>query len=321
MRLLLGGDVMLGRLVDAWFGAGDRSPFDAVLPVFASADLVCVNLECAITPGSTWYTGPRKAFYFRARPWAARALEAAHVRFACLANNHALDAGEPGLLDTLALLEAHGVAWAGAGATLEEASRPALLECQGQRLAFLAYCNHQEDFAATPTRPGIRYLDLDQPRTATAVITADIVATKAHADHVIVALHWQPNYAPVVAQRYQDLAHACLRAGASVVWGHSPHHFQGVELVEGGAVLYSTGDLIDDYAIDPVFRNDRQLIFTLVLEPGGVTRIEALPIEIRYGAAVPADADAHAWIVGRYEAFCERLGTRVRRENGLLVVD
>lgn len=319
MRLVFGGDVMLGRLVDEWYLARGRSPFTALAPILRAAELCAVNLECAITDRDTWYTGPPKAFYFRARATAAAVLADAGIDAVSLANNHALDAGEGGLRDTLALLDAHGVAHAGAGADLASAARPALLTRGGRTIALLSYCDHQADFAAGPDRPGIRYLDLDRP-DATATIVADIRRARALAEWVVVAFHWQPNWAPVVAPSYRALGHACLAAGALVVWGHSPHHFQGVERAGPGVILYATGGLIDDYAIDPGYRNDLQLLFELDAGPTGVTRVAALPIVIVAGEALPAEGADRAWITRTFNQHCRAVGSAVHVEGDRLVV-
>jgi poly-gamma-glutamate synthesis protein (capsule biosynthesis protein) len=319
MRLVFGGDVMLGRLVDEWFLARGRSPFTTLAPILRAADLCAVNLECAITDRNTWYSGPRKAFYFRARATAASVLADAGIDVVSLANNHALDAGEAGLIDTLSLLDAHGIAHAGAGANLDAASRPAVLSRRGRLIALLSYCDHQADFAAGPDRPGIRYLDLDRP-DATATIVADIRRARAAAEWVMVAFHWQENWAPVVAPAYRALGRACLEAGALVVWGHSPHHFQGVEFVGPGVILYATGGLVDDYAVDPDYRNDLQLLFELDAGPTGITRVAALPIAIMQGEAMPAEGEDHAWITRTFAGHCRAVGSAVHAEGDRLVV-
>src|SRR5207244_8537909 len=55
-----------------------------------------------------------------------------------LANNHSLDAGHGGLADTIEALAGGGAAVVGAGPTLAAASRPAVVERGGTRIAFVA---------------------------------------------------------------------------------------------------------------------------------------------------------------------------------------
>lgn len=320
MRIVLGGDVMLGRLIDEQFLAHGRTPFAFIADRLREADLACANLECAISARLTWYEGPPKAFYFKARPAAAKILAEAGTGLVTLANNHALDAGQDGLRDTLTLLDGQGIAHAGAGLDLNEASRPATVDLKAGSVGVLAYCDHQADFAAGPHRPGIRYLPMSDPDAAIAALSRDIERARGDVQVLIVALHWQPNFAPVVEARYRRIAHACLAAGARVVWGHSPHHFQGVELRDGGAILYSTGDFVDDYAVDPVFRNDRQLLFAVEIGASGVERVEAFPIEIDGGFAVPARREAARWIEGVFRHFCEEVGSGVANAGDRLLV-
>lgn len=320
LRLLLGGDAMLGRGVDdAIARHGVDWPLAALRSHLAGADLVAVNLECAITAADTWYRGPAKAFYFRARPAAAELLRRAGVGLCTLANNHALDAGAEGLLDTLDILRAHGIACVGAGADAEAAWAPVVLNLAGQRLGVLAGCDHQPDFAAGPHTPGIAYFDIADAAQVDALL-GRVRRLAAAVDHAIVALHWQPNWVPTVGADYRALAGRLIEAGARLVWGHSPHHFLGVQWFGPAAVLYSTGGLIDDYAVDAAFRNDRQLLFDVSLTPGGVQRVRALPLRLDFARTVPADGADREWTVSRFAAQCAEHGSRVDDDGHWLAV-
>ncbi|MEE9533307.1 MAG: CapA family protein, partial [Acidimicrobiia bacterium] len=73
-----------------------------------------------------------------------------------LASNHAMDWGEEALMDTRELLEGMGIQTVGAGPNLEEARRPAVVERQGIRVAFLARCSVLRDgYAATQAKGGV----------------------------------------------------------------------------------------------------------------------------------------------------------------------
>jgi poly-gamma-glutamate synthesis protein (capsule biosynthesis protein) len=299
------------------FGPG--YPFEPLHSVLDPADLFFVNLESAISPRDIQYAGPPKAFYFRANPIAVEALTAAHVDFVSLANNHALDADVAGLRDTLGILERNRIQHAGAGETLEQASAAALLEMKGQRFGVLAFCDHQSDFAAGPGRPGIRYTDLAE-RDVAAELAGEIHSLASQVDHVIVSFHWQPNWVPHVLPLYRDLARRLIEAGARVVWGHSPHHFQGVEWIGQSIALFSTGDLLDDYALNPEFRNDRQLLFQLTLSDRGVESVRAYPLQLEFGRTHLADTIGWAWIVDRFEDSCDEVDSHVEQADEFLTV-
>lgn len=320
LTILFGGDTMLGRGVnDVINKAGPLYPVAPLVPITREADLFLINLECAITDSKQVYSGPEKAFYFRADPVASETLTHAGVDVVSLANNHALDANEVGLRDTLKILNQNNIIYAGAGENAEQAARPAVMHTGGYTIGLLAYCDHQQDFAANSGRPGIRYVDVAQPGSRSSVIE-DTKALAAVVDHVVVAAHWQSNWVRRIPRLYRNFARSLVDAGARIVWGHSPHHFLGVEWMERNVVLYSTGDLIDDYAVEPTFRNDRQLLFRVRLSQQGVDSIEALPIELEFARTRPAGAEASNWIVERFVKMCASLGSHVAKDDGWLNV-
>ncbi len=72
------------------------------------------------------------------------------------ANNHMVDGGYAGLEDTLELLREQGIAVTGAGADITEATRPAIVERDGLRVAFLGFCSvYPVGYEARADRPGI----------------------------------------------------------------------------------------------------------------------------------------------------------------------
>lgn len=311
---------MLGRGVDAWLRrVGPAAGLAALRPVFARGDAAFANLECAVAGADARYRGAPKAFLFRASPAVLEALTSVGVDLVSLANNHALDAGVDGLRQTLRHLAAAGIAGVGAGRDGDAAWAPVVLERSGARLGVLAACDHQGDFAAGPARPGVAYFGPGDREGRDRLLRA-VAGLASRVDHVVVGLHWQANWVPRVAPDTRALARALVEAGARVVWGHSPHHLQGAELLGRSAVLYGTGSLIDDYALDPSFRNDRQLLYELELAPGEVRSLRAHPIELRYARTVPAAGEARDWIAARFAAGCAALGSRVEDEgDGLRV--
>ena len=161
-----------------------------------------------------------------------------------VASNHAMDWGDDALLDTIALLESKGIKTIGAGRNLAEARRPAIIEKNGIRVAFLAYCSIlNEGYAAGPNKAGVAplrahtyYQSIDYqagvpPRVVTvpfeedlAGMISDIAAAKATADAVIVSLHWGIHFVPRLIADYQPTAaKAAFAAGADLILGHHAH--------------------------------------------------------------------------------------------------
>jgi hypothetical protein len=85
-------------------------------------------------------------------------------------------------------------------------------------------------------------------------------------------------------------------------------------------VLFDLGDFIDDYAVDPVLRNDIGLFFLLDVDRDGPVRLDALPLTLDFCRTRLADAADAAWARQRFRSACAELGTEVGIEAGRLVV-
>src|SRR5688572_28647137 len=73
-----------------------------------------------------------------------------------VASNHAMDWGGDALLDSIDVLRKRGLKVVGGGRNLEEARRPEIVEKNGVRVAFLAYCSIlNEGYWAEENKPGI----------------------------------------------------------------------------------------------------------------------------------------------------------------------
>jgi poly-gamma-glutamate synthesis protein (capsule biosynthesis protein) len=323
VRLMFGGDVMLGRTVREYIEKlGPDYPLAPLTPLLRQADLVTVNLECAITSGTHQWTGEPKAFYFGAPLEAAETLRDAGVGLVSLANNHTLDFGVEGMSDTLRALGAIGVQYTGAGANRVRATRPAIVERKGLTFGMAAFCDHQEDFAAGERRPGIAFLDLEDEAAALAAFAAALAPLRAAGvDWPILSLHWGPNMVSQPSAAFRRLAHGAIDMGWKILFGHSAHVFQGIEIRGGYPIIYAAGDLVDDYYVDPTFRNDLQLLFELDLDRAGLRRIVLHPVAIEACRAAPADAADTRYIFDEMRLRCGALGTRVHEDGTRLVIN
>lgn len=125
-----------------------------------------VNLETSITRSDHYYRG--KDIHYRMHPENIGCVTAARFDVCALANNHALDYGDEGLIETLQTLKAAGVMTVGAGRNLEEARRPSLDPATGRL----------ETLRMTPLR--IRRLRLSFASTTDARCLCDILNRVNH---------------------------------------------------------------------------------------------------------------------------------------------
>ncbi|KAI7835566.1 hypothetical protein COHA_010545 [Chlorella ohadii] len=249
LALVILGDCMLGRIVDESLTAlprqlsgvwGDTLPLLQGGMADAAAgeeQLVAANLECAVTAEEE--KDEERAFNFKLHPSNLPALKAACIDFVSLANNHCLDFKQAGLAEMQRALAAAGIAYAGVGRPAQAAG-PAILERAGLRLAFFSYADHFSEWAATEQRPGINYINPESysPDTLCQQLSA---ASAAGADLTIVFIHWGPNWKWRPSKAIQRLAHDFVESGADIVFGHSAHHIQGIQVYKGAPIIYSAG--------------------------------------------------------------------------------
>jgi poly-gamma-glutamate capsule biosynthesis protein CapA/YwtB (metallophosphatase superfamily) len=318
LTLALIGDVMLGRGVNvALKNMRPRDMWGNVLPHLMQADLRIANLECALTRHSQPWTRTWKRFHFRAEPGAVRFLQAARIDACSLANNHILDFEARGLCDTLHTLDAAGIRHAGAGINASEAATPVLLEVHGsspRRVALLAFTDNEPDFAASDQYPGTNYLEVSLQADTQARVAEAIAQARAQgADWVVVSNHWGANFVERPTADFRRFAQRMIELGADVYYGHSAHICQGIEIHRGKPILYDTGDFIDDYAVDPVLRNDRSCLFKLIFADGRLTRIELIPVTLDVAHVTLARGDDFEAIAADMEKRCAELGTVLER--------
>lgn len=242
--LLFLGDVSPGRSMEAQIlRFGPDYPWQGLaplLPVVGAArddTLLVVNLEAVLTKRGEAMSKP---YVIRAHPLWGEMLAAGGVGLASLANNHALDYGPEGLDDTLAALDALGIATAGAGSDRDEAHRPARFTLNGVRVALLAYAAARWDGSAdVPHTERIAWATPSQ-------IAADVRAVRPEVDLVVVLLHAGTEYAATPSPDQVAAARAAVDAGAALVVGHHPHVPQSVERYKTSLIVYSLGDAIFD---------------------------------------------------------------------------
>ena len=317
LTIALGGDVMLGRGVAEALAA--RSPADVWSPdlrgVLAEADLVVVNLECCISErGEPWDPG-HKPFHFRAPPRAIEALSAVGVGAVWLANNHALDFGPAALEDTLDLLDDAGITVVGAGRDLDAARTGRVVEAGGRRIGMIAFADHPADFAAAPDRPGIAWTDI--VRGAPGWLMDEVARLAPQCDIVIAGPHWGPNMTTEPRDRHRTVAADLVAAGIGALAGHSAHVVHGVGILDEIPICYDLGDLLDDYAVDPVLRNDLGML--ALLRPG--ERLELVPLRLEFARTTLARGTDLETITDRVVRASRAMGTDIRLDGGRLVVD
>jgi poly-gamma-glutamate synthesis protein (capsule biosynthesis protein) len=283
----------------------------------ARPDIRIVNLETSITESRECLP---KGINYKMHPANTPCLSAAAIDCCVLANNHTIDWGYQGLVDTLDALARASIATAGAGRDAAEAAAPAIKAVPQGRVLVFGFGSPSSgiprDWAAGPGKPGVSLLE-DLSSRSVERVAAAVAAARRPGDVAVASIHWGGNWGHDIPAEQRRFAHALLDgAGIDIVHGHSSHHAKAFEVHRGKLVLYGCGDFINDYegiSGYEQFRDDLVLMYlaTVGHETGRLARLEMVPFQIRnfrLRRATRADA---AWLAGVLNREGKRFGTRV----------
>lgn len=274
MTIGFGGDLMIGRLVNEQLNHAPPSyVWGNLLPILQSTDFNIANLETALTYSKKIVP---KVFNFKADPEKVSVLAQGHIHAVNIANNHILDFSEEGLLETLRTLKCANILCVGAGRNLEQAKAPCIVEKKGIKIGILGCTDNEPSWRASVFNPGTHFLEIGDLES----IRESIVSLRHHVDLLILSIHWGPNMRQRPYPHFRSFAHDLIDLGVDILHGHSAHVFQGVEVYKKKLILYDTGELIDDYAVDPVLRNDCSFFFVVKLNKKKLISLTMIPTVI-----------------------------------------
>ncbi len=213
------------------------------------ADVRIINLETSITQNEKHSD---KGINYRMHPKNIECLKKADISCCSLANNHILDWGTDGLVETITTLKHAGINYAGAGLNKQEARSPAVLNIAGKGRILVFACGMPSSgisysWRATTESPGL-YLINDLSDKTLGELNEIIQDYRKNGDIVILSIHWGSNWGYNIPAGRREFAHKLIdRCGIDIIHGHSSHHPIGIEVYKGKPILYGCGDLINDY--------------------------------------------------------------------------
>lgn len=285
VKLNFAGDVIFaGRVGELLEKKGYDYSYAALDGMFKKDDLTVVNLETPITTGGVGAAD--KQFVFKGAPKALDALKAAGVDAVNLANNHTLDQGEEGLLDTLGHLSKRSIPYVGAGSDSKEAYSAQYFERKGIKIALLGFTRVMPkiDWSAGANKPG-----LASAYDSSEALKA-IAAARKKADLVVVVVHWGKERVEQYDATQQTLGRSFIDAGADLVMGGHPHVLQGIEPYKGKWIAYSTGNFIFTRSTNPA--TWETAVFQAECSAKGQCSLQLNPMDAELGQPVPMnDAD------------------------------
>lgn len=203
-----------------------------------AADFSIVNLECPVTNSTNniLKTGPciktedLNTF---------EALKYADFNLLTLANNHILDYGEQGVLDTIENARTHGFEVLGAGFDRIEAAKPHIVEIKSKTIGIINIAEN-EFCAATNTTAGAYTLDLIDN-------IKQIKSAKSKVDYLILVYHGGREHYQLPTPNQRDRFRFFIDNGVDAIVGHHTHCYSGFEYYNGKPIIYSLGNFVFDY--------------------------------------------------------------------------
>jgi len=278
-----------------------------------AADLVYANLEgLLVASHGPDKDIPGKGGWQHLGTEAVEALKAGNIGGVGVANNVAY--GRANIMKSLSVLDANGIAHAGAGENLNESHQPAIIERKGLKVGFLQYTAkwyEEKEQIATDDLPGVaRLLSKDGLAVESSDMNRlleDIRRLRPLVDVVMISHHTrdgqnrtakpsgtkpartvpppdQDLYSLLPVNRalnhiepYQKLvARAAIDAGADVVFGHGCHMLQAVELYRDRPIMHCLGNFASDWIRVRNYKDG--LVARVVVEGKKVKRVSLVPV-------------------------------------------
>ncbi|KKQ25374.1 MAG: SH3 type 3 domain protein [Microgenomates group bacterium GW2011_GWC1_37_12b] len=217
VKLLLGGDVMLGRTVQNVIKTGNDNtyPFFQIADFLKSYDLVFVNLENPIVKNCP---STSSGFKFCSNPESLESLKYGGIDIVNIANNHTGNYGKTGFVDTKNYLSDGGISYVGDGNLV-------IKQLNDEKLGFLGF-----DFTVNKPSPADYEL---------------VKKSDSEVDFLVVAIHWGSEYKKDPNEYQRQWAKEFIENGADIIAGSHPHWVQGVDCVNKDKWEYFDRELMD----------------------------------------------------------------------------
>lgn len=273
LNIIFTGDILLDRGVRRVIShhGVDHLFSDGIDSVFRSAQIVVGNLEC---PATKIESPVFKQYIFRSEPEWLDTLRQHGITHLNLANNHSIDQGREGLLDTKRNIKEAGMVPIGAGASMQEAAGPVLLASSPRKVWLVPSLRLAlENYSYLTDKPCVSQEPMDSlMQRVFQLRKADSTAV------IIVSLHWGGEHTlkPVPRQRME--AHQLILAGADALICHHTHTLQTIETFRGKPIYYSIGNFI----FDPTRPINAEACIVRLKITSDTINTETLPVQIRH---------------------------------------
>lgn len=307
VTISLVGDILLDRGVEKVIQEhGADYPYSRVKSIVSKSDMAMGNLECPLTLEGIPVLKNRN-IVFNADPANAYSLKKAGFDILNLANNHVMDYGSKGLLNTVIFLEKQGIATVGAGRNKDEAHKPAFIKKGLLTVGFISFSAFPaEGYFYFEEKPDVAYVDIDS-------IRSEIEVAREQCDFLIASFHWGREYDLYVSKAQRELAHHVIDSGADIIVGHHPHVLQGIESYKGKLIFYSLGNFVFDRQWQR--GTDESVIINISVSRAGLEGVEIIPLKIKECQPAELKGEFSQQVLNRIEVLSSEQLSLVRKDG------
>ena len=248
--------------------------FDGVRDHIISESIKIGNLESVIVSQPS--SKESKKALLVSDTSAVNALKSIDIDMLSFANNHVKDADASGVVDSIKIITESGIRIYGAGCSLLEARRPAIIERNNIKLIAFAYADGMGQIATGKTA-GCAEAKLEN-------ILEDIKPySNVDGAFIIVSLHMDAEFQETPSPKRIELCRCLADAGVHIVLCHHPHVIQGIERWNDSLIVYSLGNYvttITPYLLAHSDMTHKSYHINIRLNKRGIKNIEVIPILI-----------------------------------------
>lgn len=234
--------------------------FTQIKSYISNADIAIGNLETTFAGGNKAYSGYPT---FNSPPQLAKDVQNLGIDVLTTSNNHSMDSGYNGLINTIDTLDNLGISHTGTFKSEEDKNKILIKDVNGIKIAFLSYTYGTNGISIPKGKEYcINLIDKE-------LIQSQLESAKAlNPDVICVSMHWGIEYKLQPNDEQKDLADFLFENGADIILGSHPHVLEPMEkrtvtLSDGttkdGFVIYSLGNFIsaqkDKYTKDSIILN------------------------------------------------------------------
>ena len=270
-RIVVLGDICPGWGYPELFSTGNpERVFHDILPLLKDADYVVANLECPVTNSTEKLN--KNSINLKSKPSDVDVLQNAGIHGFGLANNHVLDYGEKGLIDTLDYLSKRNIKYYGVD-SIDNASNPLVLNFNSLSIGFLAFAEQEFNCAVDYGIGASKWDDID---------SIDIIKkAKEKCDFLILQYHGGIENYKYPSPLLQKKCRAMAEAGADFITCQHSHVIGTREKWKDKEILYGHGNTIFGYSKEggDDWNNGMICVVDLEYDKDGVSsNINYLPI-------------------------------------------